>query len=699
MSSRRVEDAPPDPADVEDMRLRIEAHQRASEAEAASARAFRSECERAHGEFLRACARLEEERRARHAKQLEVMEATYARARLATPAVSAESLALRGLARGIARGLAARESARGGTLREDEGVVDRPEENAASKNAASTASDRFALAALERAASEAESRARETYVARVAGDMQARCAAIKKTHDREAVEFAAARGDAERAILAARNQAASRRFRVESGDVEKTRLQKTSHAALVADAAARATRAATAAARAIAERSEKAHAETRRDAARVLLVLSKVHTRDGVSGPDAVANATRAARGGVFVRGGPASPRLASPRRTRLTSEKARRIERAARASFAKGVGSARDGGDERFSPIETRRRRKKPNRVATSSDERRAGVLVFGPDDDAFSDDARFVTARGGYADARVDDDDDHDGGVRSVREGTTHENEGEKNGSLLLTPSSSSSSSSSDDSSEAEAVATETASLALSFGFSDASTFNNSVRFAAPGNRHRRDLRSRARVGEARVAALGARGDDSKGFGALGEAGVAFAESRPAGRRNQTRAKVFGDAFFAKASSSKETKTPSFVRSNEDTSLGNGGPVAIESDVPDDASRRNRAKKQSDASLWSAFSDDDDDASTSRVFQTRLASSSDVRARRSPIDDGFGLARCRGSGLRLPPPPASLPRAAEAPSLSRVIHDRRVAAARARGATTTIREARRGLGEKTWR
>ena len=676
MSSRRVEDAPPDPADVEDMRLRIEAHQRASEAEAASARAFRSECERAHGEFLRACARLEEERRARHAKQLEVMEATYARARLATPAVSAESLALRGLARGIARGLAARESARGGTLREDEGVVVRPEENAASKNAASTASDRFALAALERAASEAESRARETYVARVTGDMQARCAAIKKTHDREAVEFAAARGDAERAILDARNQAASRRFRVENrGDAaraKKTRLKRTSHAALVADAATRATRAVTAAARAIAERSEEAHAETRRDAARALL-----RTRDEVSGPDAVARA-RAARGGVFVRGGPASPRLASPSltRTRLASEKARRIERAARASFAKGVGSARDGGDfSRFSPTETARR-KKPNRVATSSDERRAGVLVFGPDDDAFSDDARFVTARGGYADARVDDDDDHDGGVRSVHEGTTFEGEDD------LRPSSSSSSSSSDD--EAKAVA-------LSFG--DASAFR-SARFAAPGNRHRREARSRARVGEARVAALGARGDDSKGFGALGEAGVAFAENRPAGRRNQTRAKVFGDAF-AKASSSKETKTPSFVRSNEDTtSLGNG-PVAIESDVPD--ASREPAKKQSDASLSreNAFSDDDDDAS--RVFQTR--ESSDVRARRSPIDDGFGLARCRGSGLRLPPPPASLPRAAEAPSLSRVIHDRRVAAARARGATTTIREARRGLGEKTWR
>ena len=67
--------------------------------------------------------------------------------------------------------------------------------------------------------------------------------------------------------------------------------------------------------------------------------------------------------------------------------------------------------------------------------------------------------------------------------------------------------------------------------------------------------------------------------------------------------------------------------------------------------------------------------------------------------VDDGFGLARGRGSGLRLPPPPKALPRVSESPSLSRVIHDRRVAASRARGALTTIREARRGLGEKTWR
>ena len=86
---------PLDPADVEDIRLRIEAHQRATEMEAASAKAFRSECERAHGEFLRAISRLDEERQVRHAEQLEEMDVTYARARLAGPAVSAELLALR----------------------------------------------------------------------------------------------------------------------------------------------------------------------------------------------------------------------------------------------------------------------------------------------------------------------------------------------------------------------------------------------------------------------------------------------------------------------------------------------------------------------------------------------------------------------------------------------------------------------------
>ena len=189
-------------------------------------------------------------------------------------------------------------------------------------------------------------------------------------------------------------------------------------------------------------------------------------------------------------------------------------------------------------------------------------------------------------------------------------------------------------------------------------------------------------------------ARGDDSKGFGALGEAGVVFAASRPAGRRNQTGA-VFGDEDVAKASPLKETSNT--FRTN-DASIGDR-PVAIESDVDVDARRREPAKKQS------AFSDgtnarfvaarvcSDDDASRDRKTP-------DVRAR-ARVDDGFGLTRCRGSGLRLPPPPALLPRAAEAPSLSRVIHDRRVAAVRARGggATTTIREARRGLGEKTWR
>ena len=151
MSSRRAEDVPLDPADVEDIRLRIEAHQRATEMEAASAKAFRSECERAHGEFLRAISRLDEERQVRHAEQLDELDVTYARARLAGPAVSAELLALRRLARDIARGLAAREAGRGGTRREDDGVVVRPEKDALKKknvsdSAAKNASDRFALA-------------------------------------------------------------------------------------------------------------------------------------------------------------------------------------------------------------------------------------------------------------------------------------------------------------------------------------------------------------------------------------------------------------------------------------------------------------------------------------------------------------------------------------------------------------------------
>jgi hypothetical protein len=236
MSSRRAEDVPLDPADVEDIRLRIEAHQRATEMEAASAKAFRSECERAHGEFLRAISRLDEERQVRHAEQLDELDVTYARARLAGPAVSAELLALRRLARDIARGLAAREAGRGGTRREDDGVVVRPEKDSLKKknvsdSAAKNASDRFALAALERAAAEAEARARASYDERVVGDMRARRVAIEKTHDRETFELAAARGDAERAFFDARNKAASLRSvsaRADGGSSVKTKTSASS---------------------------------------------------------------------------------------------------------------------------------------------------------------------------------------------------------------------------------------------------------------------------------------------------------------------------------------------------------------------------------------------------------------------------------------------------------------------------------------
>ena len=473
MSSRRAEDVPLDPADVEDIRLRIEAHQRATEMEAASAKAFRSECERAHGEFLRAISRLDEERQVRHAEQLDELDVTYARARLAGPAVSAELLALRRLARDIARGLAAREAGRGGTRREDDGVVVRPEKDSlktknVSDSAAKNASDRFALAALERAAAEAEARARASYDERVVGDMRARRVAIEKTHDRETFELAAARGDAERAFYDARNKAASLRSvsnRADGGEVKT----KTSSVAAVTAAARRAVRALTAAARAVAEKSKAAFVETKRAA-----FASTRRAFDSIFSSVAVT-----ARGDVDWD--------TAPTDTRRAAEKARRVERAARASFAKAATQKREKAEA-----------KKPSDARVlSTDERRAGVLVFGPDDAAFGDEtANTTTPSGGYADARIDDDDDGD----------------DDDGPRATVSSSSSSSDETDG------------------GSSDDE--DRSARFAAPSNRHRRASLARARVGEARAAVLGARGDDSKGFGVLGEEGVAFADFGPAGR-----------------------------------------------------------------------------------------------------------------------------------------------------------------------
>ena len=656
MSSRRVQDVPLDPADVEDMRLRIEAHQRATDAEAASAKAFRSECERAHGEFLRAIARLEEERRARHAKQLEVMEVTYARARLARPAESAELLALRRLARNITRGLAARESGRRGTPREEDGVFVRSEDGEVEdENVDASASDRFALAALERAASEAETRARASYDARVTGDTRALCAAIKKAHDRETVELARACGDAERTVLDARTEASSCRFRVD--DAKKTRTKPTT-AALVKDAAARAARAAAAAACAIAKRSEAAHAEALRDAAR-----TTPGARDGVAAP----------RSHPRLRRSPGPPD-ANPRLARLAAERAKRVEHAARASFAKAA--ARDGiatgraGDGR------------PDRL-DSSDELRAGVLVFAPDDAAFAD----VGADGGATRTPRADDEDHPGerGGRAVASATA-ESEGE-GASSPSEESDDSDDDDSDDDSDSDVDDSDSDDDSDDDDDDDDAVDSDSLpafrsaRFAAPGNRHRRAPRARARVGEARVVELGARGDDGKGFGALGERGVVFADAGPAGRRKRVLAR---DAS-------------ALLGRREETFLSNAR-VAGRSSAPSEGA--------GEAEAVARLADDGDERG--RPFQSkddtsRVAERAAVDIAIEPVaraDDGFGLARCRGSGLRLPPPPAALPRATEAPSLSRAIHDRRVAAARARpGAATTIREARRGLGERTWR
>ena len=621
MSSRRAEDVPLDPADVEDIRLRIEAHQRATEMEAASAKAFRSECERAHGEFLRAISRLDEERQVRHAEQLDELDVTYARARLAGPAVSAELLALRRLARDIARGLAAREAGRGGTRREDDGVVVRPEKDSlktknVSDSAAKNASDRFALAALERAAAEAEARARASYDERVVGDMRARRVAIQKTHDRETFELAAARGDAERAFFDARNKAASLRSvsaHADGGSSVKTKtsassssssLQKTDtvSVAAVTAAARRAVRAARTAARAVAEKSEAAFVETKRAA-----LASTRKTRDSIFSSVAVT-----ARGDVDWD--------TAPTDTRRAAEKARRVERAARASFAKAATQKREKAEAKKPSDKSR---------VLSTDERRAGVLVLGPDDAAFGDEtANTTTPSRGYADARVDDDDgDDDDGARATVAGSSSSSDETDGGS-------------SDDE-------------------------DRSARFAAPSNRHRRASLARARVGEARAAALGARGDDSKGFGVLGEEGVAFADFGPAGREMIKKKRMVslssrGDFHRAAAEVSAEADEN---RDRDETS-----------------SRRQTGQ-------------------TGVSSHERLSPATETFVIPVTVDDGFGLARSRGCGLRLPPPPKALPRVSESPSLSRVIHDRRVAASRARGALTTIREARRGLGEKTWR
>jgi len=629
MSSRRAEDVPLDPADVEDIRLRIEAHQRATEMEAASAKAFRSECERAHGEFLRAISRLDEERQVRHAEQLDELDVTYARARLAGPAVSAELLALRRLARDIARGLAAREAGRGGTRREDDGVVVRPEKDALKKknvsdSAAKNASDRFALAALERAAAEAEARARASYDERVVGDMRARRVAIQKTHDRETFELAAARGDAERAFFDARNKAAETlrvSARADGGEVKtKTSASSSSSSrhrsetvsvAAVTAAARRAVRALTAAARAVAEKAKAAFVETKRAA-----LTSTRKTFDSI-----FSSVTVTARGDVDWE--------TAPPDTRRAAEAARRVERAARASFAKAAKQKKPSDARVFSTNVATKRRASSSR--SRSDERRAGVLVFGPDDAALGDEiANTTTPSRGYADARVDDDDD--GG-------------GDDDGARATVAGSSSSSDETDG------------------GSSDDE--DRSARFAAPSNRHRRVSLARARVGEARAAALGARGDDGKGFGVLGEEGVAFADFGPAGRERIKKKRMVslssrGDFHRAAAEVSAEADEN---RDRDETS-----------------SRRQTGQ-------------------TGVSSHERLSPATETFVIPVTVDDGFGLARGRGSGLRLPPPPKALPRVSESPSLSRVIHDRRVAASRARGALTTIREARRGLGEKNWR
>jgi hypothetical protein len=162
--------------------------------------------------------------------------------------------------------------------------------------------------------------------------------------------------------------------------------------AAVTAAARRAVRALTAAARAVAEKSKAAFVETKRAA-----LTSTRKTFDSI-----FSSVTVTARGDVDWE--------TAPPDTRRAAEAARRVERAARASFAKAAKQKKPSDARVLSTNVATKRRASSSR--SRSDERRAGVLVFGPDDAALGDEtANTTTPSRGYADARVDDDDDGGG------------------------------------------------------------------------------------------------------------------------------------------------------------------------------------------------------------------------------------------------------------------------------------------------
>ena len=586
---------PPDPRDVDDMRSRIEAHKATCELEAASSTAFRLECENAHDDITRVTSQLEQQRRERHARHLEAMEVTYARARVAKIAVTPETLALKRLARDIIRRVEAAEA-------RDENIEQgdsNKKGNRTHKNLSpdAIASDRFVVAALELASETSQQKACDMYQQRLTNDMCTRCVALKESHLHETNCLAKKSAEAEQVFLKKKTRAFSDRF-VRNKTVKT--VKSTSLHTSVKSAASFAVNNVTRVASQLASESN---------------VASEKHKRGAVAFYRKLARSQNSRTGNDLKTSTPVvfADEFGSIDWTQVTwsdsrehSERALRVERTARVKWSR-LNTHTKENTEKKSSSENKK----------TKDTLRAGVLVFHPDN------LRLNTHRGleigtqkGYVNDRIDEDDEpFDSGNNSVENAVENDDD--------------------DDDDDDEYHSSDKYSY----------KFHQTHSFAAPSNSSRRGF-SRARLGEARVVALGHRGDDMKGFGVLGDTRVCFADRWPAGRVGQDmRYESDGDA---------------------------PGDEAMDDGVCDDTSSS-------------------DDETNETVNET--VESNDC----FPV--GFGVARWAGSGMTLPNPPDNIPVSTNEPSLSRVIHDRRVAASRARGVLTTIREARKGMAVGKWR
>ena len=201
--------APLDPCDVEDMRLRIEAHKLRSEEEAASARSFRLASEKNHDELLLVISELERARRERHASFLETMVGTYARARDARLPVTPQGLALRRRARSIGRAMEAAgadENSGDGNRWQQQSPKKASRKNNADEDA-------FAIAALEAAADDVARNTLETYQHKITQHARSRIVSLNEKHLTETSAFVKKITEEEKTFLQKKSGFAAERFR------------------------------------------------------------------------------------------------------------------------------------------------------------------------------------------------------------------------------------------------------------------------------------------------------------------------------------------------------------------------------------------------------------------------------------------------------------------------------------------------------